>query len=198
MTYVPEQNPVVPDYLVYETLDGIPVYYRGYKEIINETKKLNEVMGYGELQSYLLTILNIYLLQNLNKIYFPVVGETGLHIAPKNNLSLDLCIYMRKDFSFSKLENKYKSTPPKVVIEVDTKADPVIFDYSNYYFAKTKNLLDFGVEQVVWIYTDTKKVMVAQAEGPWLTVNWTDEITVLENTFTIQQIIEEAEADLQK
>jgi Uma2 family endonuclease len=193
MTYIPEQNPTIPAYLIYEELNGIPVYYRGYKDVINQTKNLNEIMGYGELQSYILTILNIYFLQNLDKVYFPMVGETGLHIAHNNNLSLDLCIYLRKDFSFEKLENKYINTPPKVVIEVDTKADQDILDFSNYYVTKTQKLLDFGVEQVLWIYTDQKKVMVAQAEGSWLIINWTDEITVLGQTFTIQQIIDEAE-----
>ncbi len=194
MTYMPEQQPTVPDYLVYEELNGIPVYYRGYKEVMNQTKTLNDIMAYGELQSYLLNILNYFLLRHLDKTYLPLVGETGLHLGHKTNLSLDLCIYLRQEFSFEKLQNKYKNTPPKVVIEVDTKADPAIFDFSSYYPAKTQALLDFGVEQVVWIYTDTKKVMLAQQEGAWLTVNWTDEVTILGHTFTVQQVIDEAES----
>jgi Uma2 family endonuclease len=195
MTYIPEQNPIVPDYLIYEELNGIPVYYRGYKEVLNQTKNPEDITGYGKLQAYLLTILNIYFLQILDKKYLPIVGETGLHIEHKHNFSLDLCIYMRKDSTFSKLENKYKSSPPKVVIEVDTKADPDIFNYSNYFAPKTQALLDFGVEQVIWVYTNPKKLTIAQPTGPWLTINWTDEITVLGHTFTIQQIIDEAEPE---
>lgn len=193
--YNPQENSVVPDYLIYEKLNGIPVYYRGYKEVMNQTKQLGEIIGYGALQWYLLTIISDYLKAGLSKEFFVLVGEGGLHLEHKNNLSLDLSIYLRSQLSFEKLENKYLDTPPRVVIEVDTKADPDIFNFSNYYATKTQKLLDFGVEQVLWLYTDLKKVVVAQSEGPWLTVNWTDEITVLGKTFTIQQIIDEAEVE---
>jgi Uma2 family endonuclease len=195
MTYIPEQNPIVPDYLIYEELNGIPVYYRGYKEVINQGKKLEDITGYGALQWYLLTIISDFLKVAISKKYFVLVGEGGLHLEQKNNLSLDVSIYLRNQLSFEKLENKYLDTPPKVVIEIDTKADPDIFNYSNYFAPKTQALLDFGVEQVIWVYTNPKKVTIAQPTGPWLTVNWTDEITVLGQTFTIQKIIDEAEVE---
>jgi hypothetical protein len=65
-------------------------------------------------------------------------------------------------------------------------ADPDIFEYSTYYTPKTQLLLDFGVEQVFWIFTDSQKVMVAQLHQPWIIVNWTDEVEVLGHRFSIQ------------
>ncbi|NJK82921.1 MAG: hypothetical protein HC912_03010 [Saprospiraceae bacterium] len=78
---------------------------------------------------------------------------------------------------------------------MDTKADPDTFSKTSYYMPKTQMLLDFGVEQVLWLYTDTEKVMVAQPNQPWWIVNWTNEIEVLGQKFTIQQIIRDAESE---
>lgn len=182
----------IPAELVYEELNGIPFYYRGYKAVMKSEKQLEEIVGYGGLQVFLLNLLADHLRVML-KEYRVLVGEGGLHAGHKKNLALDLCIYPKASLKFKDLKNQYLDIPPKIVIEVDTKADPDVFQYSTYYPPKTQLLLDFGVEQVLWIFTDAEKIMVAQPEQPWIIVNWKDEIEVLGHRFSIQGIIDAAE-----
>ena len=148
-------------------------------------------MGYGELQWFILNTLGDYLKAQLPKTYKVLTGEGGLHLGHKKNLSLDMSIFLKKQLSYKTLKNKYTKKIPQVVIEVDTKADPDIFKKSNYYTVKTQQLLDFGVPMVVWLFTDSEKVTVATNNSPWLTFNWTDEITILDHTFSIQKVLEE-------
>ncbi len=80
------------------------------------------------------------------------------------------------------LSDKYLEVAPKIVIEVDTKADlSEIPDSFSYYQKKTDQLLDFGVEKVIWIFTDTKKVMIAELNQNWQISPWEREILILDN-----------------
>ena len=191
-----EAKEVIPPYLIYETLDGIPVYYKGYREVLGKTKTFEEIMAYGDLQWLLINILKDYLQPLFGKKYWVLSGEGGLHISHKSNPSLDFVIIPKSALSFKKVKNKYLDTPPTIVIEVDTKADFEALPLSpgDYYMTKTKLLLDFGVKEVVWVFTGVEKVMVAQPNQPWLTVDWKDEIEVMGHRFSIEKIIKESEA----
>ena len=57
---------------------------------------------------------------------------------------------------------------------------------------KTDELLDFGVEKVIWIFTDTQKVMIAESEKDWRIIDWEKDIIILKNiTINIQSILSE-------
>ena len=182
--------PTIPPFLIYEQLDGMNIYYNGYKDVLNKTKTLEDIMGYGELQWYILNTLGDFLKANLDKKYKVLVGEGGLHLGHKKNLSIDMSIYLKSQLNYKKLKNKYTKKIPKVVVEVDTKADPEVFNLTNYYTLKTQRLLDYGVPLVVWLFTDTEKVTLATNQAPWITVNWRDTITVLDLSFEIETILE--------
>jgi len=184
----------VPQHLIYEVLDGFPVYYWGYKEVLKGNKTLEDIRGYTGLQSFLMNRIGDFWRTSLFPKYQILIGGGGLYLNQKNNFVLDLAIFPEKSFSYKNLTNNYIDSPPMVVLEIDTKADPDIYRHSNYLPSKTQRLLDFGVEQVVWVFTEPEKVMVATNECPWLTVNWSDEINVLGQAFTIEKIIEEAES----
>ncbi|MCY7327193.1 MAG: hypothetical protein LH618_01440, partial [Saprospiraceae bacterium] len=49
----PRKKRSVPAYLVRETIDGIPFYYRGYRSVLNKTKTFDEIMGDSGLQLFL-------------------------------------------------------------------------------------------------------------------------------------------------
>ena len=183
----------IPSYLIYEWLDGVPVYYKGYRDVLNKTKKFEEIMAYGDLQAILLTYIRKYLESALSNKYFLIQGETGVHIEHKTNPSLDLCIFLSKQISIKKAANKYFEIAPLVVIEVDTKADMTAFEeqaQGNYFMIKTQKLLDFGVETMVWVFTNIEKVTIARPNQPWLIVDWKDEIEILGHRFSINQVIE--------
>ncbi len=190
-----EKKQVVPDYLIYEMLDGIPVYYRGYKDVLNKAKTLEDIMAYGALQIFLINLLKDYFHPIFGKENWVWSGEAGLHITHKTNPSLDFIILPKSAFSYKKAKNKYLDTPPKVVIEVDTKADieSLPFTGSEYVQKKTQELLDFGVAEVLWFFTLTEKVMTARPNQPWLTVDWKDTIEVMGHSFSVQQVIEASE-----
>lgn len=41
----------VPDCLIYEIMDGQPIHYKGYQDVLNGTKTAKEIMGSSSLQS---------------------------------------------------------------------------------------------------------------------------------------------------
>jgi hypothetical protein len=50
----------------------------------------------------------------------------------------------------------------------------------DYIFEKIDDLHNFGVQKVIWVFTKNKKVMVAEAGKPWLTLDWATDVEVVE------------------
>ena len=84
----------IPDELVYEIMNEKPIYYKGYKEVINDKKQIQDIMGSSSLQSWLIRVIVKYLDKNIddNKYDF-LFSELGLHINKKNNLAADIAIF---------------------------------------------------------------------------------------------------------
>ena len=61
--------------------------------------------------------------------------------------------------------------------------EPEEFDgkESGYVYEKTERLLDFGVERVIWITTQPRKIFVATRTAPWTTQNWDADVPVLDD-----------------
>lgn len=171
----------IPEYLVYEVMDGKPVPYRGFQAVLNKEKTSEDIMGSSGLQSFVVSVLLRFLYRNLpDDIYEIVTNETGLHLNKKNNLSADIGIFEVAVLQPEKLTNKYLEIPPKIAIEVDTKADVSQFAHPmDYYHKKTSKLLDFGVEKVIWISTESKKVTIAISDQDWITYDWHKPVEVL-------------------
>lgn len=82
----------------------------------------------------------------------------------------------------SLLKDEYIAVPPKVVIEVDTKADLKKYgDVTHYINEKTDDLLGSGVERVIWVLMKERKVMVAEKGKRWFITDWDDEINYIED-----------------
>ncbi|WP_310589839.1 hypothetical protein [Larkinella soli] len=93
-----------------------------------------------------------------------LVSEPGVHIDHQNNVSNDIGIYDQTVLTPSRISKKYVDVPPKIAIEVDINADVSELTETGYIYKKTRTLLSFGVEKVVWILTEAQTVMVATAE----------------------------------
>lgn len=171
----------LPEYLVYEMLDGKPIPYRGYQSVLSKEKTLEDIMGSSGLQAIIVSALLRHLYQKLpEKKYEIVTNEAGLHLSKGNNLATDIGIYLTSKLTPDKLTDKYLDIAPMVAIEVDTKADTSHFnDPMNYYFQKTNILLEYGTERIIWITTQSKKIMIATANQPWSIVDWSENILVL-------------------
>lgn len=172
----------VPPALIYEQWNGKPIYYRGYEDVLAGKKTIEEIMSSSDLQGVLVSVLHGYLFGTIDrKKYLLATNEPGLHLALNDNLGNDLVIFEKE--RVGKLKGKYFEVPPRVVIEVDIKAD--LSDFTNkesdYIFQKSQKMLDFGVEKVVWVLTSSRKTYLIDRHDPrWYVVNWNEEIPLID------------------
>lgn len=171
-----------PAYLVKEILNDIPVFYKGYKNFMSNPAKFEEIMGCSGLQAeivaYLLRVIFSHLPASKYRIY---TNEIGSHISKKSNLSHDIAIFSKDLLTPDKITTNYVEVPAKVIIEVDVDAESDQFSEMEYVFLKTGKLHDFGVEKVIWIFTNIQKVAIAATGKDWLWVDWNKDIELLDN-----------------
>ena len=171
----------IPESLIYEMVDGKAIYYKGYKEYLKGKKQIDELMGSSYLQSLIITKLVFLLMSNLSKKYLVLTNEIGLQFKDKGWRAADIAIIETKKLKGVKKTNKYLKVAPKVVIEIDTKAElEEVKDSFGYFHKKTDELLNFGVERVIWIFTDSKKVMISEKNKDWQILNWSKDIEVMD------------------
>ena len=76
----------------------------------------------------------------------------------------------------------YISVPPKIQIEVDIDADlDETRSETSYIQQKTDKLFEFGVEKVIWVLSDSKKVIVATPLANWEVIDWHKDIEVIDD-----------------
>ncbi len=177
---------------IYEEVEGKPIYYKGYQEKSTQNQA-TEKMGSSYLQSLIITELVFFLRSHLGKEFQILTNELGLKFGQKSRRSADIAIYTKDKLANQKPTNKYLEIPPDIVLEIDTKAElSELQDPFSYYHKKTDELLNFGVQKVIWIFTDSQKIMVSEKNKPWLTVNWTDEVEIIQNlTVNIQDLLDQ-------
>jgi Uma2 family endonuclease len=183
----------IPPHLIYEEMNGKPLYYKGYKAVLSGKKNLSEIMGCSSLQSVLVYVLGLFIGNNLDRKKYQVASnEAGLHLGLNENLASDIAIFEKDKIV---LDDKFFTVPPKVVIEVDIKIDLAETEWNNeieYLLDKSQKLLDFGVERIIWITTKAQKVFVITPEPKWYVVNYQEDIPVLDDcVLNIAKLLEE-------
>ncbi|GAB4041625.1 PDDEXK family nuclease [Spirosoma gilvum] len=181
----------IPEYLIYEIMDGKPIHYKGYREVLAGTKKFSEIMGSSTLQALIVTHLIVLFGKQIDENQYTILSsEAGMHLDKRTNLAGDILIFDNATLPIDAINEFYAQVPPKVVIEVDISADSVDVDTDGYIFQKTQKLLNFGVEKVIWITTVAKKVTVATPQGDWQVKDWHKDIDVLDGIqFNIGQYL---------
>ena len=86
--------------------------------------------------------------------------------------------------------------------------DRTFFDLSDHSFfcffdlkikKKTNTLLDFGTKKVIWVFTSTQQVLVAEKDKDWLWINWNKPVQVKkEHSFCIGKYLEEKGVKLEE
>ncbi|MEZ0538534.1 Uma2 family endonuclease [Fibrella arboris] len=176
----PTPHQVIPSALVFEVLNGRPLYYRGYKDVLAGTRKVEDIVGSSSLQAILVSLIYGYVLNNRDKKkYLPVTNEAGVHLDLNDNLLCDVAIFEKGTFDIT---TKYFDTPPKIVIEVDVRIDLADFDGLdvNYIAEKTQKLFDFGVEKVFWVLSKPRRVFVAVPNQDWIITEWSNNVPVMD------------------
>ena len=171
----------VPEHLIYEIIDGQPIHYRGYREVMAGNKTFEEIKGSSKLQSYIVLYILKLLIKDLDEdAYVVLTSEAGLHLDRRNNLAGDVLIFDSNSMPIEDINEYYADVPPKIAIEVDIRADPADIQPDTYLFKKTQKLLDFGVEKVIWITTQAKKVTVATPYAAWQVKDWHEDVEIIE------------------
>jgi Uma2 family endonuclease len=175
-------------------MDGMPLYRKGYKDVLSGINTAEEIMGSSKLQSFIITFVLKYLYRFLQKGFEAVSSESGLHLAIGNNLSTEIAIYNISEVG-NIFEPVYFNTPPKIVFEIDVKIDLAKSKSteSEYITRKTKKLLKFGVEKVIWILTSSQTIIIADTkQTDWKMMDFSGKIDVMNDiSFSIKQLVEE-------
>ncbi|MCF8246808.1 MAG: Uma2 family endonuclease [Saprospiraceae bacterium] len=186
--YPPKQAPAkkrkIPEYLIKETIDGIPFYYAGFESVLSKHKTKTDIMADSGLQSFIKAFLMEILLKTLDTKQFKVlVGEIGNHLDHRTNLALDLAIYDRTQLTGKKITAKYIDFAPKIVIEVDVRVELAenkeeVFDA--FVLRKVRKLHEFGTEKIIWIFTKSKTIIVATPGNSWGVFDLNEDVEVME------------------
>ena len=171
----------VPQKLIYEELNGRKLYRRGYQNVLNKTKTIEETIGCSSLQGIIISILLRYLYAHTNENEYEIItNEIGLHVSLGNNLSSDIILYNAEEARQYAFDDHYFNVAPKMVIEVDVKIDLENTTAVDYLTEKNKTLFNFGVERIVWIFTEDKKIVLATPNKDWIVSDWSNDFTLLE------------------
>ena len=185
----------IPKQLLYEQLEGKPVYFKNYKAVLNGVKTAEEIMGMSDIQTIINSCLSLFLTTHLDRQkYFVASGRVGLHLSARTNLSADIVVYDKAEIRQVLLTGKYLEIPPLAVIEIDIQAETADLGITqlDYYSIKTQKLLDFGVKEVIWFFSGIKKVLVAKAGQDWQMADWNKVIRLLVACeFSLATLLEE-------
>lgn len=177
---LPKPKGKIPESLIYEIMDGKPIYRKGYRDVLSGKKTIEEIMGASTLQSVIVSYLVILIGKFIDDdAYFVLTGEPGVHIDHRNNLANDIAIYDQTVLTPDKISKKYANVPPQIAIEVDIEADTYELTENGYIYKKTRKLFDFGVQKVIWVLTDPQVVLIATPERTE-TVNWDKDIEIMD------------------
>lgn len=77
----------IPNSLLHETLNGKPLYRKGFQEVVNNNKTLEEIMGSSSLQAFVISILFTEITRRLPDDYLAFTSESGLYLSHGDNLA---------------------------------------------------------------------------------------------------------------
>ena len=187
----------IPESFIYEIMDGKPLYYKGYKKAIRNNLNAESIMGASTLQAFIVAYLVRFLYQAFDNNYLIFTGEPGLHVNHKNNLTGDILVYDKKTFPSSKISRQYADVPAELQIEVDITAELEDMSETGYIKRKTDVLLEFGTNEVIWIFTSTQQVLAAEKDKDWLWINWNKRVQLWKNnSFCIGEYLEQEGVNL--
>jgi len=169
----------IPEHLIYEIMDGKPIYRKGYKSVLNNSKTLQDIMGSSTLQGEVHIYVMSLLLQHFGLDKYTIhCNEAGLHLAKGNNLAGDIFVYDASVMRGNKIGKQYSNVPPLLAFEIDIEADLEAMSEMGYVSRKIEKLLKFGVQKVFWISTEARRVLVAETGSDWRTISWKKDIEI--------------------
>ena len=173
--------------LTYEVVDGKPIYYRGYKDVLEGKKQPEEIMGSSTLQARVIAKIIMAVSSLESKEFIITANEHGIK-TNKGYRAVDIGIFEEGKF---KLSEGYSDVAPVVAIEVDVKAELEDMTFMEYVEEKVKDLFEVGTQKVIWILTKPRVVMVFEKNKEGKILTWDDEVEVLEGVkFKLSELVQ--------
>ena len=187
-TVVKEKNRKLLEVLTYEVVDGKPIYYKGYKDVLEGKKQPEEVMASSYLQGKIAALLVAKLFNELSqKGYVITTNETGVK-TKRGYRAVDIGIFREVGIEE---EEVISPIPPLVSVEIDVKAELEDMTFMEYVEEKVKDLFEVGTQKVIWILTKPRVVMVFEKNKEGKILTWDDEVEVLEGVkFKLSELVQ--------
>ena len=171
----------IPKILIYEEFDGHPIYRKGYRDVMLGLKTIEEIiLDTNTLQFSVNFEFQKFLSRQLLDNYVISSGWLNLNHLNVTNFQTDLSIYKK-----GRLKNgiQYFETPPNVFIEIDLKIDKSDYFVSEieYFHKKTEQLLQWGVEKVIWVFSSSRRVLIADNLQRWEFNSWDIPFNVIDD-----------------
>lgn len=184
----------IPDYLVREAFGGTRYFYPEFRAIWNKTKTLDDVMADSTLQWILKEQIGDIAKARLdNSKYRLGRGEVGIHLGANENMGLDIAIFDRQLLTAEKMGMKYADVPPLAVVEIDVAVELPERNanlFEEYVLPKIQRLIDFGTRRVIWIFSKSKRIFIAEAGRDWYFAHWDREVELMPGIkFNVQKIL---------
>ncbi len=177
---IPAKN--IPNVLIHEIIDGKPLYRKGYRDVLAKTKTIEDIMGSSWLQFFIVDYILGLIYSQINRSkYLVATNEAGLHLDKRNNLAGDILLFDREILTIDKIDKHYSNVPPKISIEIDLDIELEDLTENAYMTLKTRKLLDFGAEKVIWFLTEPKKVIIATKDADWQMRDWDKDVEIMDD-----------------
>ena len=171
----------IPAYLIKEEFDGIPLYYKGYREVMLGKKTLEDIMPSSSIHSVVLFYIAILLGKKINEDRYWLLGaELGMHTASNKKAGLDIAIFEKSVLTPDQFNRHFTKAAPKIVIEVDVDVESDFMSADDIIQFRTRKLLDSGVEKIIWVFTLSRMIMVAEPSQDWRIFDWNRDVEVLD------------------
>ncbi|MEY4539712.1 MAG: hypothetical protein RLZZ306_1469 [Bacteroidota bacterium] len=174
----------IPKILIYEEFDGHPVYRKEYRDFMLGIKEVEDFnFGNNTLQWFILNSIVKSLQNNLSENYYIGASGLGLDLSNETTLIADIAIYRAGQLKVGFHSVKYEETPPNVIIEIDIKIDESEYfqNEEEYFHKKTEKLLQWGVEKVIWVFSSSRRVLIADNLQKWEFNSWDIPFNVIDD-----------------
>ena len=159
--------------LTYELVNGQPVLYRGHQSVRRGQKTLNELYLVSPQQQQFLSALCFNLHADFGQEYFILSNsQLRLQMDERNYRAIDVAVVKKN--TKKTLDSEVLHQAPEFIFLVGTRAS--LFDLPHpfsYYHQKAQDLLNFGVQKVVWLFPEKQQLMVASTSRKrWPLQDW--------------------------
>ncbi|MEM6261864.1 MAG: hypothetical protein AAGI38_05110 [Bacteroidota bacterium] len=175
-------NVEVPEVPIYEQIDGKPLFVKSYNQVVNGQSTVQESLPATPFQSITLSCILAFFYEHLTPKHHLAPHEPALQVDPATRLAVEIAVFESAVLHSQQLINADGfQVAPELAILMDCHVDlRQIRNPQNYFFQKIHKLLEFGVKEVIWLHSDTRKVTVARSFDKWEVIDWEKEIAVLE------------------